>query len=213
MGASMATVRCCCWVPVPVLWIRIHFFPDPEFFGRFRVRIRILRLPVIFWHDNFLKSGSQCVHIYSETCKTEKKFCYRKNQCCGSELIFFGFGFGSTNYFFFRIRIRIRILRLIFWAQIFLNGASDCFHMCSGTCTSEKKKLSIEKHRIFLFQVFDFWFFTKMFILQQCLNPNPYPNPNFLFGFGFGSSQNIRIISDSDPQHWKKHTFCSLTSF
>jgi hypothetical protein len=41
-----------------------------------------------------------------------------------------------------------------------------------------------------------------MFILQQCLNPNPYPNPNFFFGFGFGSSQNIQIISDSDPQHW-----------
>jgi hypothetical protein len=43
--------------------------------------------------------------------------------------------------------------------------------------------------------IFDF--FTKIFILQQCLNPN-------LFGFGFGSSQNIRIISDSDsdPQHW-----------
>jgi hypothetical protein len=39
--------------------------------------------------------------------------------------------------------------------------------------------------------------FTKIFILQQCLNPNPYPNPNFFFGF----SQNIRIISDSDPQH------------
>jgi hypothetical protein len=43
----------------------------------------------------------------------------------------------------------------------------------------------------FLFKVF--WFFTKNFILQQCLNPNP----NFFFGFG--SSQNIRIISDSDP--------------
>jgi hypothetical protein len=111
------------------------------------------------------------------------------NQCCGSELIFFGFG--STNYFF-RIRIRIRILRLIFSPQIFLNGASNCFHMCSGTCTSEKKKLAIEKHKIFLFQVFDFWFFTKMFILQQCLNPNPYPNPNFLFGFG--SSQNIWLF-------------------
>jgi hypothetical protein len=39
-----------------------------------------------------------------------------------------------------------------------------------------------------------------MFIQQQCLNPNPYPNPNFFFGFG--SSQNIRIISDSDPHYW-----------
>jgi hypothetical protein len=33
--------------------------------------------------------------------------------------------------------------------------------MCSGTCTSEKKKLSIEKHKIFLFQVFDFFIFHK----------------------------------------------------
>jgi hypothetical protein len=30
----------------------------------------------------------------------------------------------------------------------------------------------MEKHKIFLFQVFDFWFFKKIFILQQCLNPN-----------------------------------------
>jgi hypothetical protein len=49
----------------------------------------------------------------------------------------------DTNSFF-RIRIhkksfRIRILRLIFSPQIFLNGASNCFHMCPGTCTSEKK--------------------------------------------------------------------------
>jgi hypothetical protein len=110
-----------------------------------------------------------------------------ENQCCGSELIFFGFG--STNYFFrIRIWIRIRILRLIFLPQIFLNVASNCFHMCSETCTSEKTN----------FQVFVFWFFTKIFILQQCLNPNPN------FSFGFGSSQNIRIISDSDPQHWRK---------
>jgi hypothetical protein len=107
---------------------------------------------------------------------------------------FFGFGF----------------LRLIFWPQIFLNGASNCFHMCSRTCTSEKKKLSTEKHKIFLFKVFDFWFFTKIFFLQQCLNPNPYPN--FLFGFGFGSSQNIRIISDSDPQHWLEGRFIKITS-
>jgi hypothetical protein len=30
---------------------------------------------------------------------------------------------------FFRIRIRIRILRLIFGPQMFLNGASNCFHI------------------------------------------------------------------------------------
>jgi hypothetical protein len=65
--------------------------------------------------------------------------------------------------------------------------------------------LSIEKHKIFLFQVFDFLFFTKMFILQQCLNPNPYPNPNFFririqpkysdyFGFGSTTLEIISII-------------------
>jgi hypothetical protein len=113
------------------------------------------------------------------------------NQFCGSELIFFGFG--STNFF----RIRIRILRLIFWPQIFLNVASNCFHMCSGTCTSEKKI-------IFLFQVFDLRFLTQIFILQQCLDPNPYPNPNFfririqqklLDSFGFGSTTLLQTIS------------------
>jgi hypothetical protein len=68
----------------------------------------------------------------------------------------------------------------------------------------QRKKISIEKHQIFLFQVFDFLFFTKIFILQQCLNPNR----NFIFGFG--SSQNIRIISNSDPQYWYTGTGRSL---
>jgi hypothetical protein len=54
------------------------------------------------------------------------------HQCCGSELIFsdsdpqiifFGFEFGFRYGFGF----------------IFLNGASNCFHMRSETCTSEKK--------------------------------------------------------------------------
>jgi hypothetical protein len=50
-----------------------------------------------------------------------------------------------------------------------------------------KKKFSIEKHNIFLFQVFDLRFFRQIFILQQCLDPNP----NFFSGsdpaktFGF----------------------------
>jgi hypothetical protein len=72
---------------------------------------------------------------------------------------------------------------------------SDTDHMCSRTCTSEKKILLIEEHKILLFQVFDLRFFTQIFILQQC--PNPYPNPNFfrfrippklLDYFGFGST-------------------------
>jgi hypothetical protein len=48
-----------------------------------------------------------------------------------------------------------------------------------------EKILSIKKQKIFLFQVFDLRFFTQIFILQQCLDPNSYPNPNF--------------FSDSDP--------------
>jgi hypothetical protein len=80
-------------------------------------------------------------------------------------------------FFLIRIRIWIRILRLIFWPYIFPNGASDCFHMCSGTCMSREQIFPIEKHNFFLFQVFDLRFFTGFFILQQWLNP--YPNPNF----------------------------------
>jgi hypothetical protein len=70
--------------------------------------------------------------------------------------------------------------------------------MCSETCMSEKKNFQWKNIRFFSFKclIFDF---SQIFILQQCLNPNPYPKPNFFFGFGF--SQNIRIISDSDPQH------------
>jgi hypothetical protein len=51
-----------------------------------------------------------------------------------------------------------------------------------------EKILAIEKHKIF--KVFDLRFFTQIFILQQCLEPNlnlnPFPNPNFFFGFGYG---------------------------
>jgi hypothetical protein len=127
-------------------------------------------------------------------------------QCCGSGLIFFGFWFGSTIFFRIRIWIRIRILRLIpvFWPQIFLNGASNCFHMCSETCTSEKKNFSMEKHEIFLLQVFDFLFFTQIFILQQCLNPNPYPNPNFFF---------IWIRIQIQPKHSDYFGFGATTLF
>jgi hypothetical protein len=97
------------------------------------------------------------------------------NHCCGSEIIFFGFG--STHFF------RIRIFILIFWPEIFSNGASHSFYMCFGICTTEKKVLQRKPLRFFLFQVFDLRFFTLIFILQQCLDPNP--NPNF--------------FSDSDP--------------
>jgi hypothetical protein len=66
--------------------------------------------------------------------------------------------------------------------------------MCSGSFTTEKKVFPTEKLTFFLFQVFDLRFFTKFFILQQCLDPNPNPNPNFFSDsdpakiFGFGST-------------------------
>jgi hypothetical protein len=60
------------------------------------------------------------------------------------------------------------------------------------------REKSVQLKNFFLFQVFDLRFFTNFFILQQCSDPNPNPN---LF-VGFGSSQNIRIHSDSDPQHF-----------
>jgi hypothetical protein len=68
----------------------------------------------------------------------------------------------------------------------------------------------------FLFQVFDFWFFTKIFILQQCLNPNPnlflriririQPKHTDYFVFGFGSTTllicNAVKKSCNNAHHW-----------
>jgi hypothetical protein len=47
---------------------------------------------------------------------------------------FFGFGYGFGS---------------LFWPQFFQNSVSNCFHMCSGTCMSEKKNFPIEKHNFF----------------------------------------------------------------
>jgi hypothetical protein len=113
---------------------------------------------------------------------------------------FFEFGFGSFYL-------------LIFWPEIFWNGASHL--LCVLESVRQRKKFANWKTYVFLFQVFDLRFFT--IFLQQCLDPNPNLNPNFFriwiriqpkysdsfgFRFWFGSSQNIRILSDSDPQHW-----------
>jgi hypothetical protein len=113
-------------------------------------------------------------------------------QCCGSKLIYFGFE--STN-FFFGFGMWIQILRLIFWPQFFQNGASNCFHMCSGTCMSEEKNFPIEKHNIFLFQVFDLQFFTRFFILttvsgfeSELFLLRIRIQPKLSDSFGFGST-------------------------
>jgi hypothetical protein len=46
-----------------------------------------------------------------------------------------------------------------------------------------------EKRMFMLFELFDMRLFTFLFLFYNSL------------AFGFGSSQNIRILSDSDPQH------------
>jgi hypothetical protein len=98
---------------------------------------------------------------------------------------FFGFGYGFgflDSYFdpkFFQMVLLIAFI-------------------CVLEPVRQRQNFPIEKHNFFLFQVFDLRFFTRFFILQQC--PDPDPNPNFLFGFG--SSQNFRILSDSDLQHY-----------
>jgi hypothetical protein len=52
---------------------------------------------------------------------------------------------------------------------------------CTWPVRQIKKNFPIEKHNFFLFYVIDLRFFTRVFILQKCLDPNPYryPNPNF----------------------------------
>jgi hypothetical protein len=119
-----------------------------------------------------------------------------ENQCCGSELIFFGFG--STKYFF-----RIRILRLIFWPGIFLNGASHCFYsICVWNLYYREKSLPIENHIFFSFKWW-IWDFHKIFkfILQQGLDPYSNPNlfririrPKFTESFGFGSTTLVKTV-------------------
>jgi hypothetical protein len=84
-------------------------------------------------------------------------------QCCGSELIFFEFGFGSTNFF----RFQIRILTLIFWPEIVLNGASHCFYMCSGSCTTEKKVFQLKNLRFFSFKYLTCDFSHKIFLFYN----------------------------------------------
>jgi hypothetical protein len=94
---------------------------------------------------------------------------------------------------FFRIRIHkyfcfilILIRILIFWPEIFFNGAFHCFHLCFGICTTEKK-VSLLKNVHVRFLSFKCLIcdFSQIYILQKCLGQNPNPNPNF--------------FSDSDP--------------
>jgi hypothetical protein len=53
--------------------------------------------------------------------------------------------------------------------------------------SQRKNVFNRTKHKIFLFQVFDLRYFTQIFILQQCLDPNPNffsdSDPAKTFGF------------------------------
>jgi hypothetical protein len=108
---------------------------------------------------------------------------------------------------FFRILFRIRILILLFWPEICYNGASHCFHMCSGICTPKRKVCQLKNVRyVFSLLGVRCAIFHKSFILKQCLDPNPNPNPNSHFFRIRNQPTIIRILSDShsNPQHYYK---------
>jgi hypothetical protein len=105
----------------------------------------------------------------------------------------------------FRVRYRIRILVLIFWPEFF----KLCLSLLSfvfWNLYDRKKTFPLKNVRFFVFQVFD---------LQLSGSES---KSGFFFGFRFGSSQNIRIISDCDPQHcrlpsgqeWQSWTQCLI---
>jgi hypothetical protein len=66
--------------------------------------------------------------------------------------------------------------------------------MCSGICTREKKVSELKNWRFYLQFFTKILFYNSVWIRIQIRT--------FFGGFGFGPSQNIRILSDSDPQHW-----------
>jgi hypothetical protein len=76
--------------------------------------------------------------------------------------------------------------------------------MCSGICSTEKKVFQLKNLRFSSYKCLICDLSPNCLFYNSCLDldPNPNPNRNLFFRFGFGSSQSIRIISDSDPQHW-----------
>jgi hypothetical protein len=85
-------------------------FGSRNFFGPFRIRIWILRL--ILWHDNFLKSGSDCNHMYriTEPVGHKKALLYKKAYRYGTfcSLQVFNLWFSELFLFYCSIWIRIR---------------------------------------------------------------------------------------------------------
>jgi ankyrin repeat protein len=97
---------------------------------------------------------------------------------------------------FFRIRIQNFFSNLDPYTNILTrNFLKWCVSLLSYTVPmfwnlyDREKGFPPEKHMFMLFELFDMRLFTFLFLFYNSL------------GFGFGSSQNIRILSDSDPQH------------
>jgi hypothetical protein len=126
-----------------------------------------------------------------------------EHQCCGSELFF-----TDSDPQFFSDSDGFGSLRLTFWPQIFLNGAYNCFHMCSGTCTSERKMLN-GKTRFFSFKclIFDFSqkfsFYNSVWIrvwiririwIRTFFRIRIQPKHLDSFGFGFGSTTLLNTL-------------------
>jgi hypothetical protein len=115
-------------------------------------------------------------------------------------------------FFQIRIRIRIRILRQIFCPEIFLNGVYHCSHMCSGTCTTEKKSFPIEKNILFLLYMFDLQFLTNFFYFTTVPGSEFESvseselfririRPKLTDSFGFGSTTLV-LSPCSSKNHW-----------
>jgi hypothetical protein len=87
--------------------------------------------------------------------------------------------------------------------QKFLKWCLFVFFMCSGICKTEEKVFQQKGLRFFSFKclICDF---SQNILFYKFVDPNP----NFFFGFG--SSQNIRSLSDSDPDNFSEYTVFSL---
>jgi hypothetical protein len=125
----------------------------------------------------------------------------RIDQCCGSELIFFGFVFGSTN--FFSDSVSDPYTNIL--TRIFLKWCLSLLSFVFWNLYDREKSFPTEKRKFFVFQVFDLRFFIKFFSLQQCLDPNPNffririrIQPKYSDYFVFGSTTLVWIHSKLD---------------
>jgi hypothetical protein len=125
------------------------------------------------------------------------------------------FVFRSIKSFFYQIRIRLRMLirillrrRPIFLHENFLKRGSQNLiafigtgmYRYSGTCKT-KKSFAVEKtpYNMFTFKckTSDF---SELFLFYS-IQYSIWIRIRTFSGFEFRSGQNIRVLSDSDPQH------------